>query len=1323
MLHLPQASSVSLSVVLSVVLQFFLLSLSPQSSTLVLVSANSSESYCGTSWADAATHCRKHCPSGNDGQCSNLNAGSAPGAEEYSCYYFTGCTEEGGQGNEGETEEDSTATTTSSAAINNYCGKSWIHAMLGCSQQCPNGYECLDPQEQCFAATSCDVPLVQLVSEMVSTLSGPDTLMDDGDTDIFSSVLWETINSVAEEMGLALGEVDLGEQTLVGRRELTERARHRRLATGRSSYLNFNITDISARRKLPSGSSAVDVSMVITGDYRPPPYVDLDVIAEDSINRNGARVVSTLRERGERAGRDFFSRVESIEAVSVKELTKRPTRSPAASPTWSPIGPPTNFPSAAPTYYPSIAPSAAPSRAHDQVIMTGSRQDLQLGGKTTSSYGYIFNIRTQPGAGVAIITGFDFYTESTNEVTFELWTRLGTFKGHKGTYDGWDLIATGTVQGSGIGRYTSIPPELYTPVAIPGGGGEEGTRAFYLTLQSIDLVYKLGTILDGDSGYSDERPHAETEDIAIYQGEGILWYPFPDPEEVIFYRYPREYLGAVYYNRLPCRPYSLYGVINELPCPLVPTGSPTGPPPTKSPVTDEPTVSPVFSPTRLPSDSPTVSPIMGATPAPVEPTEFPTESPTESKFPTMEPTTSQPTMSPVVPMRANIVTTLRNVPDREMTVREVEKYVEIMTTFLRRHTESSMTLDGIDWWHGQLTQVDAKEGTVAEGAEGDEEGEDGDDEKEQEEAEEQSPQVARGANRRQLQKNKRPPATPQVVAMDITLILRISISTLPIEMLGNMAKVAIEENEEELLALLREQQAFYTFFKSADGVACKVIEEVTNPPTLSPITAAEAAALAAAEEEEEDEVLVEEEDGGVGFGVFVGLGIGFLWCCLTAISVAYLMSARGEMEEQRDMEDLLKAEKHNPLTDKETDGDDEKGGEKTDAAGNVVVDDGTDNPKSLRRGSTVPMGDTEDDFEKSGLTNNMQTDSDDSVTWDHTKNDRLTVEAKDELRKSTNSPLEEEDFGEFDTGTGTPMTRRAASNSNLAKIKERFGDGPQPGAYSYKPARNPRPGAQSMVVTAQESSAILDGDISKRRYSSSALAEKMKERKSLARSVIRGGEAEMSSTPHKRLSQSVVVKSGMGTDKAKQRKSITKSFIKGDGGSSSSSTSPPKRGLAKSMVTPQKSNIEDLEMSLAKNNAKILQRAKTMDVDSKNGGTTAEGGLRKSTTRKVGGVASSMRRSSTKHGSHDNLRKSSRSSHSHAASLRRSSKDDSHETLHTLKYKGESDDANMTMKQSGTKAREKRNSVATGEPLRKSDNEIKKAPRRRSDRLGQSMMY
>jgi len=227
----------------------------------------------------------------------------------------------------------------------------------------------------------------------------------------------------------------------------------------------------------------------------------------------------------------------------------------------------------------TFEPSSAPTRSIDQVLDTGSRADLQLGGQTTSSYGYIFNIRTKPDSGVVIITGFDFYTQSTSSVNFELWTRLGTFEGHKGTFEGWDLIASGTVMGRGIGRYTSIPEETFTPVSIPGGAGEDGTRAFYLTLESIDLVYKLVTVNDGsDASMSDERLQAETEDISIYQGEGVLFYPFPDPAEPYYYRYPRAYLGAIHYNRLPCAPLSLYGVVNELPCPLVPTDDIAVPP-------------------------------------------------------------------------------------------------------------------------------------------------------------------------------------------------------------------------------------------------------------------------------------------------------------------------------------------------------------------------------------------------------------------------------------------------------------------------------------------------------------------------------------------------------------------------------------------------------------------------------------------------------------------------------------------------------------------------------------------------------------------------
>lgn len=232
--------------------------------------------------------------------------------------------------------------------------------------------------------------------------------------------------------------------------------------------------------------------------------------------------------------------------------------------------------------------------------MTGSREDLQLGGETTSSYGYVFNIRTKPDSPVVMISGFDFYTESTDEVNFELWSRLGTFKDYKGTYDGWDLIAAGTTRGRGIGRYTAIPEELYTPVSIPGGGE---SRAFYLTLDTINLVYKYG--ITGD--LPDSKYHHDSPDIEIWEGEGVLFYPFPDPSEAYFYRAPRQYLGAIYYNRLPCRPFSLYGEIDVLDdgkCPRVPTQSPTVPPPTATPITLSPTNSPVPPPTLNPTVTP-----------------------------------------------------------------------------------------------------------------------------------------------------------------------------------------------------------------------------------------------------------------------------------------------------------------------------------------------------------------------------------------------------------------------------------------------------------------------------------------------------------------------------------------------------------------------------------------------------------------------------------------------------------------------------------------------------------------------------------------------
>ena len=124
---------------------------------------------------------------------------------------------------------------------------------------------------------------------------------------------------------------------------------------------------------------------------------------------------------------------------------------------------------------------------------------------------FLFNMRTKPEAGVTLLTGIDFYTHATDEVTFSLYSRLGNFQDFKDSIEGWDLIAEGTVKGRGVGRYTSIPEEMFTAVDIPGGGA---TRAFYLTMSSINLVYKTGL---GDA--SDSEVVAETPDIEIWDGE------------------------------------------------------------------------------------------------------------------------------------------------------------------------------------------------------------------------------------------------------------------------------------------------------------------------------------------------------------------------------------------------------------------------------------------------------------------------------------------------------------------------------------------------------------------------------------------------------------------------------------------------------------------------------------------------------------------------------------------------------------------------------------------------------------------------------------
>lgn len=126
----------------------------------------------------------------------------------------------------------------------------------------------------------------------------------------------------------------------------------------------------------------------------------------------------------------------------------------------------------------------------------------------------MFNIRTKPGSSAVIITGMEFFTKATNKMKFELWSRPGSFKDFKGSLDGWEEIGKGGITGNGPGIYTSIPSDSFIPVDIPGGGGKAGTRAFYLTLKSKDLVYSVG-----EGTESDVNIQSETPEIELWEGE------------------------------------------------------------------------------------------------------------------------------------------------------------------------------------------------------------------------------------------------------------------------------------------------------------------------------------------------------------------------------------------------------------------------------------------------------------------------------------------------------------------------------------------------------------------------------------------------------------------------------------------------------------------------------------------------------------------------------------------------------------------------------------------------------------------------------------
>ena len=304
------------------------------------------------------------------------------------------------------------------------------------------------------------------------------------------------------------------------------------------------------------------------------------------------------------------------------------------------------------------------------------------------------------------------------------------------------------------------------------------------------------------------------------------------------------------------------------------------------------------------------------------------------------------------------------------------------------------------------------------------------------------------------------------------------------------------------------------------------------------------------------------------------------------------MSARGEMEEQRDMENLLAAEKADPL--KASNGE----GVTTDAAGNAVVD-----VKGVRRSSTVPMGDSEEDIfiEK--------TDSDDSDDpFDQTKNTRLAPTARVELSKSLNKQTSIRSLSELEA-------------EEEAKI-----------AQAYNPKRQSKRQSQgaamrSVIVTSKENKAMLESDAKMRvgakdqdgaplRHSAGAkIMGKDAQRRSLTDNALKA-----SPTAQRARARSIIEKSGEG--------------LRSSGSSFRKSAKRTSESLRRSSTKGSSDNLEGLKQSST--SLKRSVRASSTGRQSMRASSTSRG-------RASSNGRASMR-SSVRHGSSEKMRSSMRAS-------------------------------------------------------------------------------
>jgi len=148
----------------------------------------------------------------------------------------------------------------------------------------------------------------------------------------------------------------------------------------------------------------------------------------------------------------------------------------------------------------------------------------------------------------------------------------------------------------------------------------------------------------------------------------------------------------------------------------------------------------------------------------------------------------------------------------------------------------------------------------------------------------------------------------KTITLRLMLILQVSFTTLPSELLGSMAVATAEDNHFMLLQYCRQ----LSFFADVTRIDLFSTEELMNF-TLSPISKFPLSPISSPALEK-----LSGPDGGANMPhvVIISVIVGLFWCCLVAVGLAYPISARARIKDVANLEILSNAQqnpiKHDP---------------------------------------------------------------------------------------------------------------------------------------------------------------------------------------------------------------------------------------------------------------------------------------------------------------------------------------------------------------------------------------------------------------------------